>query len=700
MLLFSLIFLLLATAISSSWPFYTSKNVFLDYHNHRLNNKLDKNSNNHIYNYDLDIDTETLTNFQNETVRPNLMNEGIVRIIENGPRIIHRITIILIIYAIFLSLNGLYYYSSLYSKDNIGIYNGLFQFSQMSETFALFMLILSIIILSITSYNYSCKDFYKQSNQIQKYLLLFYNTKNVPDQGIPQENKLTGHLSSIYPILIIINLLGAIMFMKNMDLVSMYITIELQSFTLYIMSSINRNIQLSVKSGLNYFLLGGLSSSFILLGSALIYSSTGLTSLENIYIIHSLWDNESQSWSAMLYIGICILLAGYLFKIGSSPFHNWAPDVYDGVPHVITIWLQVMTKISILLFLLNLIYHLNIYLGLSFISSTASVEGISSINNISYNEIYTYVILFSAVLSLIIGSILGLVQYRIKRLLAYSTISHLGFLLICLYLSGPSLGTGLLYNNNPSSIESYLFYLIQYSLTSCNNLLIIMAFGYMFYYVKEYLIQKLPANTKQKTSEVINSVIYIDDLKGGFWINPMLSLCFFISLFSLAGIPPQIGFFAKQMVILTTLENGYLILAILMILLSVISASYYLRLMKIMYFDTNNFKINDTSIYSFNNKVTTDIPISSSEANTKIQHTRIALEGLSQTSPDIQCSNGPIKSNVNINYPQEKNISSDYFSNSISFWISLLTLITLLFYIKPSLILNWVHILTISLYYN
>lgn len=660
MLLFGLILLLLCTAISSKWPFYISKLTL-----EQLN-----------------------TNFKDNLSYGLTSNKTI----ENGPKIINRITIIVLLYSIFLSINVLYYYNMLYNKDSIGIYNGLFLFSHISESFEIFMYLLSIIILSITSYNYSCLDF-KGNKIIKEGETLIKWSGGQENRLIKEKDTLTGHLSSTYPILIILNLLGAILFMKNADLVSMYITIELQSFSLYIISSVNRNIQISVKSGLNYFLLGGLSSTFILLGSALIYSSTCLTSLENIYIIHSILNNDlvnNQLWSSMLYIGISILLIGYLFKIGSSPFHNWAPDVYDGVPHVITIWLQVMTKISILIFLLNFIYHLNIYLDTTFIEYNTlfsnNLIGIDNVSNynLSYNQIYSYVILFSAVLSLIIGSILGLVQYRIKRLLAYSTISHVGFLLVCLYLSGPS--------QSPSSLESYMFYLIQYSLSSCNNLLIIMAFGYMYYSIKDYINNARPMKPfngpgASKYNEVINSIIYIDDLKGGFWINPMLSLCFFISLFSLAGIPPQMGFFAKQMVILSTIENGYLILAIIMILMSVISASYYLRIMKIMYFDNQDLEYSKDIVLN-NNYTGLSLLISQDEKG-----------GYSDT---INNNNKPIPNNNILAWSQLNSNdvnSSEYFSNIISFWISIITLITLLFYLKPIIILNWVHILTISLYY-
>jgi NADH-ubiquinone oxidoreductase chain 2 len=276
--------------------------------------------------YQYDIDGDTYLSTINDPRNDKRYNNITLEAVENGPRFIHRITIVLLVYAIYLSLNVLYYYSILYIKDGIGIYNGLFQFSQINGTFEVFMLILSVIILSITSYNYSCKNHkYGTINYKDNDINIENNTENNTDDNINNNINtnnnntekeaslkslgssyiyntintkiLTGHLSSVYPLLILLNLLGALMFMKNIDLISMYITIELQSFALYIISSINRNNQLSVKSGLTYFLLGGLSSTFILLGSALIYSSTCLTSLENIYIIHSLISNDFISQS-------------------------------------------------------------------------------------------------------------------------------------------------------------------------------------------------------------------------------------------------------------------------------------------------------------------------------------------------------------------------------------------------------------------
>lgn len=587
MLLIGLSLLLLATAISSS----THKKVTLN----KVTNEL--NMVESTENIDLTNNNE---GFLAETLRSN--NNGSAEV-KFSPLIIIRITFLLLLFSAYLSYNSNYIDNI---NSGIGVYHGLFQITSLTQSFDFFLyLVASMLLLIFTLNNFtksaSFVDLQENNNSKNELLsekLSFFNT------GVTVE----------YSLIILFNIIGASLLISSGDLVSMYISIELQSFALYILATLHRDSEKAATSGLKYFLLGGLSSCFILLGAGLLYVSTGLTNLESIFLLFNI-----EGINKSIEIGLVILLAGFLFKISAAPFHNWAPDVYDGVPTHVTLWLSVITKISISIFLLNLIYL--ILIG----SSSSSIEGL----NLSL-----LLLLISSFLSLLIGTIVGLVQFRIKRLLAYSTISHIGFLLLALLVS------------NKESFESYIFYLIQYTITNANNFMILLAFGYLIYKVKGNIVDKY------------SPIQYIDDLKGQFKINPLLSLCFAISLFSLAGIPPLIGFFGKQMVLLTALSGGYIGLTLIAILVSVISAAYYLRIISLMFFD--NYSSEQTK------------------------------------------HNDNVVSNSSINYSQNEiyNNQSNYLSNTLSFSISILTLITLLFILKPYLILNWTHLLALSLFFE
>src|SRR6201747_1026391 len=254
-------------------------------------------------------------------------------------------------------------------------------------------------------------------------------------------------------------------------------------------------------------------------------------------------------------IGVLLMVVGLLFKISAAPFHNWAPDVYDGVPTMVTTWLVTMPKISLLVFILEF-------------------QGFTQLSNWSS---WTYLLLISSLLSLMIGTIGGLSQYRIKRLLAYSTISHVGFLLLALAI------------NSEESIESFIFYLVQYSITNLNAFLILLAFG--------YIIHSSALVSRNGTGGAMGTDIqFISELKGQFRANPLLGLALATCLFSMAGIPPLMGFFAKQMVLYSATHSGYYFMSFVAIVVSVISAAYYLRIVRVIHFDVSeNDQVNSNS---------------------------------------------------------------------------------------------------------
>jgi NADH-ubiquinone oxidoreductase chain 2 len=382
-----------------------------------------------------------------------------------------------------------------------------------------------------------------------------------------------------YPLIILFCITGAILLISSTDTISMFIALELQSYGLYLICSIYRNSEESVNAGLTYFLLGGLSSSIILLGQSYVYINTGSTNIENIYImknvIESYYNYNStilnsilleNIYNLLIYIqySLVIIFIGFSFKVSAAPFHFWAPDVYDAIPTIVTTFVAIIAKISIFVLILQLVqYTISEYINISWIN----------------------IIIISSALSLIIGSLLGLVQYRIKRLYAYSTISHIGFILLSLSI------------NSYESIQAFLFYLIQYSFSNLNAFIILVSIGYSLY----TYIWSDNSISHRNLKDFNNSPIQlISQLKGYFYINPLLSISLIITLFSFIGVPPLIGFFAKQMILTTALDNGYMFISLLAILTSVISAVYYLVVIKNVFSDENIYgKLNsDTSISS------------------------------------------------------------------------------------------------------
>ena len=345
-------------------------------------------------------------------------------------------------------------------------------------------------------------------------------------------------------MIVVFTTIGASFLVSSTDLVSLYLAIELQSFAVYVLAALYRNSETATAAGLKYFLLGALSSAFILLGSSLIYGYTGLTNLDAISSLVSVSSSDNVTQGVIL--GLVIMTIGFLFKVAAAPFHNWAPDVYDGVPTIVTTWLAVMPKISIMILLLTL-HSLTEGIGLSLGEVTVNV--------------WQALLLVCSMLSLIIGTVVGLAQFRIKRLLAYSTISHVGFMLLALAVSGQE------------SIDAFLFYLIQYSLTSVNSFFILLAFGYLIH------------SQRSSGSAQNSDVQFISQLSGQFRHNPLLAFSMLVCLFSMAGVPPLMGFFAKYAVLYSAIHNGFYFISIVAILASVVSAAYYLRVVRVLYFD-------------------------------------------------------------------------------------------------------------------
>ena len=564
-----------------------------------------------------------------------------------SPILLTRISTIILIYSGALAFNSLYIQSI---GSGIGIYSGLFHVSVITQVLDSFLLFIAALILiprpGILEHSNNTAGFIGGG---QPNLLAQGGGVQTASGSVKIiNNDLSSCLGDKYSLIILFSTLGSLLLLSSADLLSMYLSIELQSFGVYILATLFRDSKLATSAGLKYFLLGGFSSCLILLGSGLVYSYTGLTNLESIYSLISVSNNTSLTQG--LTLGLIIIIIGFLFKIAAAPLHNWAPDVYDESPTIVTIWLTIMPKIGILIFLLDLFIGGTSYQIYNNILSGVQINSFNNeiyVSSIIGGDILKNLLLLSSLLSLIIGTVVGLAQSKIKRLLAYSTISHVGFILLALAI------------NSEQSIESFIFYIIQYSITNLNTFLIILALGYL---IKNVL--PLPSSGLLENKDIR----FISELKGQFISNPVLSVSLAICLFSMAGIPPLVGFFSKQMVLYSAIQSGYYFMAIVCIIVSVISASYYLKIVRVL--------------FTVDQGVVTVRP--EGEAGQ-----------LSSWGGASAAAGGP----GGIAQSHPNNIKISYFiTNFHSFLISTLTLLILFFILKPSLLLNSTQLLSLSIF--
>jgi len=324
-----------------------------------------------------------------------------------------------------------------------------------------------------------------------------------------------------YSILILCSILGMLVMISSYDLIVFYIGLELQSLSLYVLAAFNRNQTKSSEAGLKYFILSALSSGLLLYGCSLIYGFSGST---NFYLIS---ENILSSEYGNVF-GIVFILVGLAFKIAVVPFHMWAPDVYEGSPTSVTLFFAVVPKIAALTVFIRFLY-------------------VPFVNLIDQ---WQMIIIFLSLASMIFGAVSAIGQKNLKRLIAYSSIGHMGYA-----LAGLAVGTN-------SGIQSSIIYISIYVIM---NLGIFCCLFMM----------------KRKDKFFDN----LEDLAGLSKNHPIISLSLLILLFSLAGIPPMAGFFAKFYIFMSVIEQSMYFLAIVGLLSTVISAFYYLRIIKIIYFD-------------------------------------------------------------------------------------------------------------------
>jgi NADH-ubiquinone oxidoreductase chain 2 len=533
-------------------------------------------------------------------------------------------------------------------KDNIGLYGGLLVSTPVNFYFQIFLFVVAFIIATLTSF-YSRKVIVKATSSlysIVNYSLLYNPVIN---------NKMSQNFKIMeYSLLFLFVIIGTLFLISSNDLVTIFISLELQSYGLYLISASHRDSESATGAALMYFLLGGLASCFILLGIALLYLNSGNTTLDNFYIINNiiLYNYYYKSllvssslfyWynSFYLIIGFLLLTTGLLFKISAAPFHFWSPDVYDGVPTIVTTFIAIIPKIPILILLLDLVYYT---------SKTA------------FAFYWTKSILISSVLSLIIGAVLGLTQIKIKKLFAYSTISHLGFILLGLSI------------NKLESIQSFLFYLIQYTLSNLNAFILLLSIGYSLYFYKYKNSIKDKEVTNELADQHYSPIQYIEQCKGYAFFNPLIALSLAITLFSFIGVPPLIGFFGKQMILLSALDNNSIFMCLIAIITSVIAAVYYLKVVKQLYFFKNEYKLG----------------IENKQYTTYIIEKKMLTNNIDNSTASVINNSDKIKS---IFY-NEKNITLSSYYGII---ISILTMIILFFIFVPSELIRLIILITLNL---
>jgi NADH-quinone oxidoreductase subunit N len=324
-----------------------------------------------------------------------------------------------------------------------------------------------------------------------------------------------------YPILILLATTGMLMLISAADLIALYIGLELMSLALYVVAAINRDSARSSEAGLKYFILGALSSGMLLYGASLVYGFTGTVSFAGI-------AKATNPDSIGLIMGLVFLFAGFCFKVSAVPFHMWTPDVYEGAPTPITAFFAAAPKIA----------------GIAMFVRTT----ITAFPGIVPE--WQQIVVFVSIASMALGAFAAIGQRNIKRLMAYSSIGHMGFALIGLAAA------------TAEGVEGVLVYMAIYLAMTLGTFAAILAM--------------------RRDGQMVEG---IGDLAGLARTNPGMAFFLAMLLFSLAGIPPLAGFFAKFYVFLAAIKAGLIVLAVIGVVTSVVGAYYYLSIVKIMYFD-------------------------------------------------------------------------------------------------------------------
>jgi len=333
-------------------------------------------------------------------------------------------------------------------------------------------------------------------------------------------------------VLTLFALLGQMVMISAGSMISVYLGLELMSLALYALIALRRDDAVATESAMKYFVLGALASGFLLYGMSMVYGATGHLDLGEIAAVLK----AGQAEHLPLVFGVVFLVAGLAFKLGVVPFHMWVPDVYQGSPTTVTLILGAAPKLAAFAMMLRLL-----------------VEGMHGLA-VDWQPM----LMIMAVLSLAIGNLTAIAQTNFKRMLAYSTISHMGFVMLGLL-------SGVIEGNTSATSQAYgasLFYMLTYVLTTLGS------FGLVL------LLSRSGFECDR-----------IDDLKGLNRRSPLHAALLLLLMFSLAGIPPLVGFYAKLAILQALIEAGHVAIAVVAVMFSLIGAFYYLRVVKVAYFD-------------------------------------------------------------------------------------------------------------------
>jgi len=336
--------------------------------------------------------------------------------------------------------------------------------------------------------------------------------------------KARGLFKGEYFVLAIFSTLGMMIMVSAYHFLTLYLGLELMSLCLYAMVAMHRDSATATEAAMKYFILGAIASGMLLYGMSIIYGATGSLALATIAETIQAGGIDDT----VLSFGLVFLIIGIGFKLGAVPFHMWLPDVYHGAPTAVTLFIATAPKIAAFALAIRLL-----------------VDGLGAVH-----QDWQSMVIMLSVLSMVIGNIVAIAQTNLKRMLAYSAISHIGFILLGI-LSG-----------TPEGYAASMFYTLVYSLMSLGG------FGMIILMSRQGF-------------EADN----IDDFKGLSSRNPWYALMMLILMFSMAGIPPLIGFYAKLTVIKSVVDTDLISVAIVAVVMSVIGAYYYLRIIKVMYFD-------------------------------------------------------------------------------------------------------------------
>jgi NADH-quinone oxidoreductase subunit N len=348
------------------------------------------------------------------------------------------------------------------------------------------------------------------------FMSLVYSKKYLMDRGLFRVD---------FIVLTLLALLGQCIMISGSNLLTLYLGLELLALPTYAIVAMRRDSALSAESAMKYFILGALASGFLLYGISMLYGATGSLDLDDI--LKAVDDNRINR--LVLAFSVVFIVSGLAFKLGVAPFHMWVPDVYQGAPTAITLMIAGAPKLAVF----GLMYRL-------------LVDGL-----LPLTQDWQPMIMILAVLSLVIGNLTAIAQTNIKRMLAYSTIAHMGFMIL-----------GMLSIFDEHAYSAALFYAVTYVLTTLGSFGLLMLLSRQGYECET-----------------------LDDLKGLNRRNPWMAFMGLVLMFSLAGIPPTVGFAAKLSILETLVDSGHLYLAIFAVMTSLVGAFYYLRVVKLMYFD-------------------------------------------------------------------------------------------------------------------